>query len=115
MLQENVEIVRRLFEANRHDVKAFAELSHEDLEFASVATVEAEEATFRQPDTWAGYFAAMDRRVVCLFRIAGSGKQSGVPVQQAVAVAYRIRLKKVWRMWSYLNPSEALEAVGLSE
>jgi uncharacterized protein len=133
MSQENVEIVRRLFEAfNRHDLKALAELSHEDLEFASVVTVEAEEVTFRGPDTWTSYFAAMDLtwhdwraddfqvldagddRVVCLFRIAGRGKQSGVPVERAVGVAYRIRQRKVWRMRSYSNPADALEAVGLS-
>ena len=134
MSQENVEIVRALIEAfNRHDLKALAELSHEDLEFVSVVTVEAEEATFRGPDTWASYFAAMDQtwddwraedfqvldagedRVVCLFRIAGSGKQSGVPVERAVGLAYRIRQGRVWRMRSYLDPDEALEAVGLSE
>jgi uncharacterized protein len=134
MSQENVEIVRRLFEAfNRHDLQALAELSHQDVEFISVVTVEAEAATFRGPDTWASYFAAMDQtwadwraedfqvldagddRVVCVFRITGSGKQSGVPVERAVGVAYRIRQRKVWRMRSYLNPAEALEAVGLRE
>ena len=134
MSRENVEIVRQTIEPfNRHDLKALAELSHEDLEFVSVVTVEAEEATFRGPNTWASYFAAMDQtwtdwraedvqvldagddRVVGLFRIAGSGKQSGVPVERAVGVVYRIKDGKLWRMRSYLDPAEALEAVGLSE
>ena len=46
---------------------------------------------------------------------SGKGKASGVPVDQRIGVAYRFRNGKLWRMRSYLDPAEALEAVGLSE
>jgi ketosteroid isomerase-like protein len=45
----------------------------------------------------------------------GTGKQSGAPIDQEVGIAYRIRAGKLWRMRSYLDPDEALEAVGLRE
>ena len=32
-----------------------------------------------------------------------------------IGLAYRIREGKLWRMRSYLDPAEALEAAGLSE
>jgi uncharacterized protein len=135
MSRENVEVVRRAYEAfNRRDLRALAELSHEDLEFTSVmAAVDAGGATYRGSETWASYFAVMDQtweewraedfrifdaggdRVAAVFRLVGKGKQSGVPVDRAIGLAYRIRQGKMWRMRSYLDPDEALEAVGISE
>jgi ketosteroid isomerase-like protein len=54
-------------------------------------------------------------RVAAVFRLVGAGKSSGVPVDQTVGMATRFRNGKMWRMRSYPNPAEALEAVGLSE
>jgi ketosteroid isomerase-like protein len=133
--QENVEVVHRAVEAfNRHDHRALANLSHEDLEFLSVLTaVDAGAATYRGPEAWASYFADMDQtwedwrvtdfevvdagddRVASVIRLVGMGKHSGVPVDREVGQAYTIRQRKIWRLRGYLDPGEALKAVGLEE
>ena len=135
MSQENVEVVRRTLDAfNRQDIRALAELSDEDLEFVTVlAVVDAGGGTYRGPQLWADYFAdrrgtweewgvedlrvfdADGDRVAAVFRLVGKGKTSGVTVARAVGVAYTLRNGKLWRMRSYLDPAEALEAVGLRE
>ena len=135
MSQENVEVVRRGYEAfNRRDLRALAELSHEDLEFTSVmAAVDAGGAAYRGSQTWTSYFAAMDQtweewraedfeafdaggdRVAAVFRLTGRGKHSGAPVERKIGLVYRIRDGQLWRMRSYLDPTEALEAAGLRE
>ncbi len=51
--------------------------------------------------------------VVAAFRLVGQGRHSGVPVERKLGITYQIREGKLWRMRSYLDPSEALEAVGL--
>ena len=133
MSQANVELVRRAIQAfNREDLRELAELSDEDLEFVSVLTaVDAGGATFWGPDTWGSYFAhvretwdewhvaelrvldAGDDALAAVFHIVGRGKHSGVPVDHAIGLTYRIRHGKLWRMRSYLDPADALEAVGL--
>jgi ketosteroid isomerase-like protein len=101
MSQENVEIVRRAREAfNCRDLRALAEMSHEDLEFVSVLAAVDAESIYRGPETWANYFARMDEawedwqvedfrpidagddRVVAIYRLAGTGKGSGVRVDR---------------------------------
>jgi ketosteroid isomerase-like protein len=135
MSQENVELVHRAREAfNRRDLRALAELVHEDFEFISVLTaVDARGGTYRGPQAWASYFARMDDswedwrvedfrafdagddRVASVFRLVGTGKSSGARVDRPAGIAYWLRDGKFWRMRSYLDPAEALEAVGLSE
>ena len=127
--------MKRVEEAfNRRDVEALAAMSDDDLEFVSAfVAVETGGIAYRGPKTWGHYFARMDEiwdrwrvedlevfdaggdRVAAAFRIVGRGKASGVPVDQRIGVAYRFRNGKLWRMRSYLDPAEALEAVGLSE
>ena len=136
MSQENVEIVGTAIEVfNRRDVGALVELSEGDLEIVSALTAaNLGGATYRgETEAWTDYFAAMDEtweewgiedaelrdadddRVACLCRLVGRGKVSGVPVERGVGIVFRIRDGKLWRIRSYLDPSEALEAVGLSE
>ena len=135
MSQENVEFVHEVREAfNREDVRKLAEMSHDDLEFVSVFTaIDSGGATYRGPESWANYFEAIhdawaewqiedfraldvgDDRVVSLFRLIGTGRQSGVPVEREAGLAYWLRDGKMWRVRSYLNQSEALAAVGQSE
>jgi ketosteroid isomerase-like protein len=130
MPPENVEVVRRSIDAfNRRDLRELAELCHEDLEFVSVLTA-VEETSYRGKDAFARYLAVMDQtweewrtedhrifdggddRVAGVLRLIGKGRHSGVPVEREVGLAYTIRQGKIWRLRSYLNPVEALEAVG---
>jgi ketosteroid isomerase-like protein len=133
--QENVEMAWRHYEAfNRRDLRALAELSHEDMEFVSVlSAVEAGGATYRGSEAFASYFADMDQtwgdwraegfrvfdadddRVAAVLRLVGKGKHSGAPIEREVGLAFRFRQRKLWRLRSYLDPAEALKAVGLSE
>ncbi len=119
---------------NRHDADALAAMSDDDLEFvAALAAVETGGVAYRGPQAWGDYFERMDEtwdgwhiedlevfdaggdRVAAAFRLVGMGKASGVPVDHRIGLAYRFRDGKLWRMRSYLDPAEALEAVGLSE
>jgi ketosteroid isomerase-like protein len=135
MSQEKVELIERLIDAfDRHDPETLQALCHDDFEFVSVLTVvDADAAIYRGADAWANYFKAVDEmwsdwgtadvrifdpggdRLACLFHLVGTGRASGVPVDRAVGITYEIRDGKVWRLRSYPNPREALEAVGLSE
>jgi ketosteroid isomerase-like protein len=135
MSRANVEIVETAIEAfNRRDISALVDLSQEDLEIVSaLAAANLGVATFRGTEGWTGYFAAMDEtweewriedfevidagddRVACLCRLAGRGKHSGVPVERAVGITFETRQARLWRIRSYLDPADALEAVGLSE
>ena len=90
------------------------------------------DSTYRGEGAWTSYFAAMDDGwedwhiadvrvfeatddvVVCLCRMVGKGKTSGVRVERPTGITYRFRQAHLWRIRSYLDPSEALEAVGLS-
>ena len=136
MSRENVEIVGTAIEAfNRRDVGALVDLSEGDLEIVSALTAaNLGGSTYRgETPAWTDYLAAMDEtweewgiedaelrdagddRVACLCRLVGRGEVSGVLVERGVGIVYWIRDRKLWRVRSYLDPSEALEAVGLSE
>jgi ketosteroid isomerase-like protein len=135
MSRANVELVHRAGEAfNRHDAEALAAISDDDLEFVPALTsLDTGGVPYRGPEAWAAYFARMDEtwdgwrledlevfdgggdRVAARFRLVGNGKGSGVPVRHLVGLAYRMRQGKLWRVRSYLDPNEALEAVGLAE
>lgn len=115
-------------------MSALADLSHENLEIVSVLTAaNLGGATYRGSEARTSYFAAMDEtwaewqvedfhvfdgsddRVACLCRMVGKGKRSGVPVERAVGITYQFRQAQLWQVRSYLDPGEALEAVGLRE
>jgi len=135
MSQENVDLVCRAQEAwNREDLRALADLSDPDLEFVSVfSALDSGGVTYRGPELWDPYFARMheswgewqvedfraldaaDDRVVSVSRLVGKGKSSGARVEHPAALTYRLRHGKLWRVRSYLEPAQALEAVGLSE
>ena len=134
MSQENVDLVRGLIEAyNRADFRAVAEGCDESFEFTSVMTA-VEETSYRGRDALETYRADMNETweewdvevlqvlagrekdaVVAVIRLVGKGKSSGVPVDRTIGIGYWIREGKLWRMRSYLDPADALEAVGLSE
>ena len=133
MSEENVELARRAFAAwAGRDVEALLEMADEDVEFAS-ALGATEGRTYRGHSGAAQYFAdidaawdywqisepefipAGDEQVVCIFTIRAKGRGSGIPLEQRVASIWTLRNGRAIRGVIYLNPTEALEAAGLSE
>ena len=132
MSRENVEVIHKLTEAfNRHDLDALSEISDEDAEFISLLTaIEAGGATYRAPNLWVDYFAAMDEaweawhvedlrvfdagdeQAAAIFRIVGKGRSSGARVDQVLGIAYRFRGGKLWRLRSYMDSADASKLSG---
>jgi ketosteroid isomerase-like protein len=133
MSQENVEIVRRSFDAwSSHDPKEIAKYLPEDVEFRSATTdlfgetVRGLKAIEGLLDEWAKEWSAFrweaeeiievdDARVLSLHRVIATGRASGVEVIRELGGLYEIRDGKIVRDWIYLDQAEALEAAGLSE
>jgi ketosteroid isomerase-like protein len=135
MSREDVELVHRAIDAfNRQDLAALADFCADDFEFVSIpSAVDAGGSTYRGKHAWSGYFARMrdrwaewwvddfqvfdagDDSLAAVVRVAGRGQHSGVTVDRTIGMTYRLREGKVWRMRAYLEPHEALEAVGLRE
>jgi len=127
--RENVDVVRQVVEAFRQrDVPLLRSLFDEQSEFTS-----AEGGTYRGLDEierymrdldgvfedWRSenerYVDACDGRVVLVYRIVGRGRGSGVPVDQEIAILWTVRDRKVLRGKAYVDPEEALLAVGVRE
>lgn len=53
--------------------------------------------------------------VLHLYRIVGRGKGSGVPVEQDIAILWRLSNHQIVEGQVFLDQREALEATGLSE
>ena len=130
MSEENVEIVRRAYDAlSRHDFNTFKALHDPDVE---LTPLRPEGATYRGHDGVRTYWDELfdvfpdfnveidDVREVgdlmlIAARISGRGKGSDVPVGQPIWQLGEIRGGRViwWR--SYPSEAQALEAAGLSE
>jgi ketosteroid isomerase-like protein len=132
MSQENVEIVRRGYDAwNRGDLDewlaAFApegEL-HTTGQFPDQGVYRGRAGLERywgeiheaaeEPSVSVSDMRASGDKVFAAATGRGRGKRSGVPVEQPIWFVSTIRDGLVVRVETYLDPSEALEAVGLSE
>ena len=135
MSQENVEIVRRVSDAyNRRDVEAMLDELHPEIEwhpwlqlqFGGGATVyrghqgvrtgirELEEA-FSEIEAEQTEIRDLGERVVAIGHHRGRGKESGAITESPLAWIVEFKSGKVIRVREYLDPKEALEAVGLSE
>jgi ketosteroid isomerase-like protein len=134
MSEENVEIVRRGFEAfARGDVEALLDVVDPDVEWsAAIGPILGVDATrgktalrkfFLQdlPDGFEDFraeplsFEDHGDTVLVLTRYRGRGKSSGVEIAQTFNTIYVLRDGTVVRMHDYGTRSEALEAAGLSE
>jgi ketosteroid isomerase-like protein len=62
-----------------------------------------------------GLIDAGDNCVVGLFHQTATGKGSGVPVELHMGLVYELQDGQVVRMRNYLDPKEALRAAGLSK
>jgi ketosteroid isomerase-like protein len=114
---------------NAGDLDAFLAIAAEDVEFTSMVA-EAEGVTFRGHDgvrawweTIRGAFQGVrwelldiqgsENRAVARIRITGT--MSGVPVEQTMWQAVKLRDGKACWWANFRSEREALEAVGLSE
>jgi ketosteroid isomerase-like protein len=135
MSRENVEAFKRVVEAaNRRDVDAALEALDPDVEWHPViqvllggeATVyrghrgvrdvlrEADEAWAETHYEFSEIWDLGDR-VVAIGRFRALGKESGAEVESPLGYVVEFKNGKAIRMWSYLDPNEALEAAGLRE
>jgi ketosteroid isomerase-like protein len=138
--QENVEIVRRLYEewwagvergdpGAVFDSEAVAddwEFVMEGMEFEGRSVWRGREGYVEWFRTWTGEFedwslrlervidAGRDR-VVALTYQSATGKSSGVPVEFRVGVVWELKDGRVVRARNYRTHADALEAAGLRE
>jgi ketosteroid isomerase-like protein len=133
MSQENVEIVRRLFESfNSEDIERIVEFMHPDLEVEIAAAVSAEPDTYRGPDGIRRYFDSfqevMDEirfeperlwesgeSVVVDLLLTARGRQTSIPVEQRTTGIWTIRDGRVVAVRVYGSRAEAFAAAGLRE
>jgi uncharacterized protein len=140
MSQENVEIVRRLYEEwwaglERGDPGAVfdSEAVTDDCEFTVEGGMPDGRSVWRGREeyvewfrTWTSEFEGwslrlerlMDAgrdRVVALTHQSGTGKESGVPVELNVGVVWELKEGRVIRARNYVSHADALDAAGLSE
>jgi ketosteroid isomerase-like protein len=133
MSQENVESLRRAYEAfNSGDMVRILAFAHPDIEVVVPAELSAEPDTYRGHDGIRRYFHtfqdAMDdisfqperfwdagESVVAVVRLTAKGKRTAIPVEQRIAQVWTIRDGKGLQARTYVSLSEALEAVGLTE
>jgi uncharacterized protein len=133
MSLENVELVRRGFEAfNSGDIDRILAFTGADFEIEVPPGLSAEPDTYRGHDGVRRYFHTFDEAmdevrfqadrswdagesVVVDARVSARGKQTAIPVEQRAAQVWTIRAGRVIRIRAYASLSEALESVGLAE
>jgi ketosteroid isomerase-like protein len=130
MSQENVEVVRRSYEAYvRGDLEgalaAFdPEVEAYDHDIPDAAPYRGFEGLLRwQADwerSWESWrwdpeeFIDAGERVVAVLRVHARGRHSGVDLERLDAAVWRLRDRKCVRLDYYGSRKQALEAVGLS-
>ena len=134
MSQENVDKARSAVEAwNRSDVDAYLELLHPDCEWYSdvIGRMEGAETVYRGReairrfwDEWhsvwnltieVSEYRDLGDTVLTLGRLRARGKASGIELDVPVAYVGESEEGLIRRLRAYLDPQQALEAVGLSE
>jgi uncharacterized protein len=131
MSEENVEIIRRCFEAYaRGDLATSIVDFDPEVEFDMTfrpegRTFQGHEGVAEGMRTWTGAFEGWTfevqdvidagDQVLVITRESGRGKGSGIEVDQVVFHLARLRHGKVVHWKLYLNRAEALEAAGLRE
>jgi ketosteroid isomerase-like protein len=133
MSRANVEIAKRVIDAfNRRDVDAIFACVNPDVEWFPAMSVtfggglrgrEGIESYVREvSDTWEEYRVVgqdfrdlAEDRVLVLSRVEGRGARSGGLVDAEMGQVYDFRDGKIARVRTYLDHSNALKAVGLSE
>ena len=133
MSQENVDVVRRSFEAiNRWDIDGLLELYDPDIQFLPLTGTRVESGGYvghsgvrnyfeEVADIWeelhpyADDFRTVGSDVVVLGGCAVRGRGSGAETDTPMAWVVTVRNGKVTSHRGYRTRAEALEAVGLRE
>jgi len=131
MSRENVEIVRRMYEAfHGGDAAGALECFHPDVVVDASRRVDVEVGHGRDELTAiiAGWIEAWDdwreeieeirdlgSHVYVVATQRGRGKGSGIEIETRYALLYEVEGNKISRMTLYDDPADALEAVGLRE
>jgi uncharacterized protein len=124
MSEENVEIVRRGFEAfNRGDLDAFLENSTDDIDYRAAegapddhGPIQGKDALRAFMQDWLDTFDDFTAEpVIVVVRVSGRAKLSGVETDLTYAELWTLRDGKVAWGRQYWTRDEALEAAGLSE
>jgi uncharacterized protein len=130
MSKENVEVVRRSWEAfNRGGVDAMAEFWHPDIDWRAAEGEVDDIGVFRGRDRMRRYYADWldtfdrfhvdieeivfedDDRVAAVVRTSARGRASGVPSEGRYAIVYTVRGGQIVSGREYGTPEQALEAV----
>jgi ketosteroid isomerase-like protein len=135
MSQENVETFRRAIDAyNRRDADAFAKEFDPAVEWRPLTQVMfgAESTVYRGHEGVRTFMREVDEafadiqvelreirdlgeRIVAIGHLRARGQASGAEAESAIAWVADFKRGKVIWMRDYLDPNEALDAVGLSE
>jgi ketosteroid isomerase-like protein len=133
MSQENVEIVRAVFEAQRQrDWNAFRSLYDPDIEWEDASGLWGDRGTrhgFEDVrDAWITWFEAFEQvefeiqdiietgdEVVASMGISARGRASGLVVEQRISCVWTVQGGRVVPMRGYRTQAEAIEAAGLRE
>lgn len=134
MSQENVDTARRAVDAwNRGDIDSYLELLHPECEWFSdvIGRMEGAETVYRGReeirrfwDEWhavwgltieVSEYRDLGDTVLTLGRLRARGKASGIELDVPVAYVGESEGGLIRRLRAYLDPQQALEAVGLSE
>jgi ketosteroid isomerase-like protein len=129
MSQENVEIVRKLYEL-QGDPESLLELFDPHVMWINFASETRPYIGHEGIGEWArGFFAefrdfrfepievidAGGDQVVAVQRVLGSGRRSGVPIDREVSCLFTLLNGKIVRGQGFETRAQALEAAGLSE
>jgi ketosteroid isomerase-like protein len=133
MSEENVEIVRRIWEADqRRDVDAVHAAYAPDIEWQDNTGMWGDWGVAHGLDgirqAWSRWYEAFEDvqiefgevaevgdNVVVTYPLYARGRASGAEVNQPFTLVWTLRGGKVIRVRSYSDRAEALEAAGLSE
>jgi uncharacterized protein len=132
MSEENVEVVRRAVEAYEHEgLDGSMRYYAPEIEW-STTDASIERATYRGHDGVRRFFGSFDRefddlrfdvdelidagdQVIVTIRIGGRGRASGAPVDRTWSYVCSLRDGMIYRVRTYTERAEALEAAGLEE
>ena len=131
MSQQNVELVRAVFEAfNRRDFDAALALGHDSISWRTLFSVETDVLRGKHEirAAWERQIEALDvhidvlevtpldeTRVLAIGKWSGRGSESGAPVEQTAVQMFTVQDGRLRSVETYAGRGEALEAAGLSE